>query len=104
MDSMGMDEKTAARLRRALTHINPQSTYYALTFTATDDGQLEWSMQSGYVGAGSKPFWELRAPVPVNPGVMRELWIDIGQTCICVNDNEALFFFLRAGGNALVEE
>ncbi|NEK85419.1 HNH endonuclease [Blastococcus saxobsidens] len=99
-----MSDEEMVRLRDALQFVDPDSTYFALTFTASDDGRIEWSMETGLVGAGSKPYWELRAPVPVRAEVMRRIWIDLGQTCVVVNDNETLFYFLRLGGNGLIEE
>lgn len=104
MGGMALDEGTATRLRSALARVDLDAIYYALTLTATDDGHIRWASQTIYVGPGAKPYWELRVSAPVNALSMRRAWGDVGQTSIVVADLGTLSFFLRAGGNAHVEE
>lgn len=87
-----------------LDRINAEVTYYAMTLTASTDGQMQLSTQTHFVGNGSKPLWEMRAASPVHAENMRELWRSIGQPSIVVNTERSLLFFMRAGGNAVVVE
>lgn len=103
-----MSEPVKARTRdellAELQRVDEAATYYALTLTATADGQLRRTTQTRFVGAGSKPMWEMRAASPVYPKKMRAAWRELGQNSLVVNSDRSLVFFLRAGGNAVIAE
>ena len=80
------------------------TTYYALTLTADRDGNVSWSTVSEWVSWGSREMWEMRAPGLVDPGKMGAAWSVVRQRFLVVNDLRSLGFFLKAGGNALVEQ
>jgi hypothetical protein len=101
---MAMDAETFERLRAALSRVEPNAHYYALTLTADEDNRIMWSCQSSCVGEGTKVMWELRGPCLVHPGKMLTLWQRIGQPGIVVGDRETFGIFLRVGGHAIVEQ
>lgn len=104
IEVMAMDNETLQRMRAALSCVEADARYYALTLTADEEGRITWSAQSSWVGGGTKATWELRAPRPVHPGKMLALWKSIGQSGIVVGDRETFGIFLRVGGNAIVEQ
>jgi hypothetical protein len=82
----------------------PGRKYYAVTLTATHDGKLHWASQSGFAGkTDDNPPRELRAPCEVIPERMRNLWLDLGQPSIVVNDDRDFAVYLLIGGNALIQ-
>jgi hypothetical protein len=93
-----------AELVAELGRIELDTTYYALTLTASSEGEVQWGTQTQFVGSGSKPMWEMRAASPVIPDHMRDLWNGIGQKSIVVNSKRALMLLMRAGGNGVVAE
>lgn len=99
LDSQARDD-LAAELQR----IDEDVTYYALTLTASPDGQLQRTTQTQLVQGGSKPMWEMRTASRVRPEKMRYLWKAIGQPSVVVNSERTLMFFMRAGGNAVIAE
>lgn len=101
---MAADDETFKRLSAALSRIEANAHYYALTLTADEDNRIIWSCQSSWVGEGTKAMWELRGPSLVHPGKMLALWKSIGQPSIVVGDRETFVIFLRVGGHAIVEQ
>jgi hypothetical protein len=81
-----------------------RSSYYALTLTADDAGNVIWTSVSEWVGHGSKLMWEMRAPGLVNPYRTQLAWRTAGQDNVVVNERAALGNFLRTGGSALVAQ
>lgn len=85
--------------------IDPQSKYFAISFTASDSGGIEYGIQTHWAGWADGEFGrELREASLVRPEAMVRLWAGAGQPCLVVNEEPDLFVFLRVGGNALVEE
>lgn len=91
-------------LAAELSRIDDAYSYYALTLTATPEGQLRTMTQTEFTGPGSKPMWEMRRASQVHPRKMRRLWRDIGQGSVVVNSEASLAVFTRIGGNAIIEE
>lgn len=87
-----------------LSRIDNDVTYYALSLTASPDGQVQRTTQTQFVGFGSKPMWEMRTASPVHAKNMRYLWTSTGQHSMVVNSERALMVFMRAGGNAVIAE
>jgi len=82
----------------------PGARFYAITLTATSDGKLHWASQSGFVGmTKDNPPRELRAPCEVFPEKMRNLWLEIGQPCVVVNNDQDFAVYLLIGGNAIIQ-
>lgn len=44
-----------------------EAGYYALTLSADKAANIVWSSVSQWVGEGSKPMWEMRAPGLIDP-------------------------------------
>jgi hypothetical protein len=101
---MAMDDETFERLSAALSRVEANAHYYALTLTADEDNRITWSCQSSWVGRGTKATWVLRGPCTVHPAKMLSLWKRIGQPGIVVGDRESFMIFLRVGGHAIVEQ
>lgn len=80
------------------------SKYYALTLTATADGKIQWSAQTGFHGVtDTKPPREMRGPCRVDGRKMLDLWRSIGTPGLAVDTRQHLAVFLHLGGNAIVE-
>lgn len=88
----------------AHARIEDGASYYALTLTADETGNVVWSSFSGWVGRGSKTMWEMRAPSLVNPHRAQAAWKTALQPSVIVNDITSFGSFIRAGGNALVKQ
>ena len=79
--------------------------YFALTLTADENGRINWSAQTHWIGfSDQRKGWEIREPSLVHPTNMLRLWTGVGQPFLVVNSPVDLHVFLRAGGNALVEK
>jgi hypothetical protein len=91
-------------LAAELSRIDDTYNYYALTLTATPEGQLRTMTQTEFAGPGSKPMWEMRRASQVHAQNMRSLWCGIGQGSVVVNSEPSLAVFMRIGGNAIIEE
>ena len=102
--SLSIDSNRWAELVADLGRVDANVTYYALSLTASPDGQIQRSTQTEYVGGGSKRMWEMRQASPVCPDKMRAAWKALGQSSVVVNAPPGLSFFLRVGGNAVVAE
>jgi hypothetical protein len=89
-----------------MQRIIPDSAYYAITFTADHSGKIWWSAQSCWEGFADEDFrTEIRSASLVIPDKMTELWSDLGQPYVVVNDRTHLAVYLMLlGGNALVEQ
>jgi hypothetical protein len=91
----------AAEMRR----IVPDNAYYAITFTADENGKIWWSAQSNWENCGNDVHTEIRSASLVIPDKMARLWSDLGQPFVVVNEITHLYKYLRwIGGNALVEQ
>jgi HNH endonuclease len=86
--------------------IIPDTSYYAITLTADESGQIQWSVQSYWVGYADDDFHTvIRAGDLVIPDRIVGLWTDLGQPYVVVNEMAHLYLFLMMlGGNALVEQ
>lgn len=93
-----------AALAAELSRIDATYTYFALTLTATPEGQVRTMTQTEFAGPGSKPMWEMRRASQVHAQNMRSLWRGIGQGSVVVNSEASLAVFMRIGGNAVIEE
>ena len=88
-----------------MPRIIPDSAYYAITFTADQSGKIWWSEQSCWEGFADEDFrTEIRSASLVIPDKMTELWSDLGQPYVVIDDRTHLAVYLMLlGGNALVE-
>ena len=93
---------TAAEMRR----IDPQNSYYAVTLTADERGDIGWSVQSSWAGFVNEGDFttEVREASLVIPDRMAELWSSVGEPCVVVNKESHLYAYVMMGGNALVEQ
>lgn len=99
---LGLDRQ---ELITELKTIDPDDHYYAITLLGSDEGKIQWSTQTEWVGwVGGKPGREIRKGSLVKPEYMAEHWNKVGQGCLVVNSRRGLFIFLRLGGNALVKK
>jgi hypothetical protein len=99
---LGMDRH---ELVTELKTINADDQYYAITLLGSDDGKIQWSTQTHWIGwIGDKPGREIRKGSLVNPEYLAKHWTEVGQGYIVVNSRRGLFIFLRLGGNALVKK
>lgn len=97
------EEKSDGR-GESLVRIKADASYYGLTLGTDHEGNVVWSSVSKWVSGGSKDRWEMRAPDLVDPRRMGAAWRVIGQPFLVVNNRRSLGFFLKMGGNALVEQ
>lgn len=82
----------------------PGHRYYAITLTASRQGNIQWQTQTCFAGfTDTAPRREVRVPCEVIPDRMIAIWKDLAQEFIVVTDHDDLGVFLVAGGNALVD-
>jgi hypothetical protein len=79
------------------------TAFYAMTFTADENGNMTWATQSIWAG-----FDETDSPIEFRQARlvnvrMAHLWADLGQPYVIVRTFEELIIFLMTGGNALIE-
>jgi hypothetical protein len=98
----------ATRLRALavdLDRIEDDGQYYQLTLAASADGRLTWGAYSHFVDwTDDTRRFELRAASLVKPRRLFDLYREIGEPCVVVNNERALNVFLLVGGHALVEK
>lgn len=83
----------------------PESSYYAITFLATDDGKIERYWQSQFKGwADTAKKRELREIAPVYPLKMLQLLEDTGEPGVLVNSREDFLLYFLIGGHGVVEQ
>ncbi len=100
-----MQAKSREEIIRELKTIEPGSRYYATTLLGTEDGKIEWSTFTGWVGwVNGKPGREIRQASTVYPDRMVELWDDLGETYVVVNNVAGLIIYRHVGGHALVKK
>jgi HNH endonuclease len=88
-----------------MREIIPQNSYYALTLTANESGEISWSAQTSWAGFADDDFrTEIRAASLVIADRMGRLWAKLGQPYVVVNETAHLYVYLMIGGNALVEQ
>jgi hypothetical protein len=102
-DAMAVTGMTSEDHRATTDIIEASASYYALTLTADNAGNVVWSSFSEWVGEGSKAMWEMRAPSLVRPQRALAGWVGVRQDWTVVNDLDSLGSFLGVGGHALVE-
>ncbi|WP_080682469.1 HNH endonuclease [Sorangium cellulosum] len=85
---------------------HPEHRYYAITLTANERNNMEWSVHSHFAGfADPENRTEYRAASLVKPDAMLRIWNRIGEPGVVVDTLDALWLFLFVlGGHALVEE
>ena len=82
----------------------PESTYYAITFLATDDGKIQRYWQSRFVGwSDLAKNQEIREIFFVDPIKMLQDFKDIGEQGVLINSREDLFLYLIIGGHGVIE-
>ncbi len=83
--------------------ILPDEQYYALTFTASESGEIFIDGQTMWVGfADEEKKIELREFSLVNAQGMADFWIKFGMPFCVVNDIDDYFNWYKTGGHALV--
>ena len=99
------DRDTRLRALTAdLNRIDDDKQYYQLTLTASANGRLTWGAYSHFVDwTDDTRRFELRAASLVKPRRLFDLYQEIGEPCVVVNDERALNVFLLVGGHALIE-
>jgi len=102
--------KTRSRIEEHIHRLRtqapiPESTYYAITFLATDEGQIQRYWQSRFVGwADRAKNRETREICPVDPVRMLQDFKDISEPGVLVNSWEDLFLYLIIGGHGVIEK
>ena len=94
------------QLAKELKTLDSSITYFAMTMLDVD-GRLSISLQSRFAGwepTRGPSAIELREAAPVLPHMVAELWDDLGEGWIGVTTRQHLALYIRAGGNALIEE
>jgi hypothetical protein len=77
--------------------------YFALELDVNEKGNVVWGTQTKWTGVASgTPRYELREATVVYPDRMRDLWREMGERCMTVNDIHEFVWFLSWGGNALI--
>jgi hypothetical protein len=91
-------DQRLAKLRSAV----PDGKYYALTVTAGEQGEIEWSTQTHWAGYHDEARRiELRQPRLVLPAFVM-FWEEHRQPYAIINRVAELPLFLLGGGNALI--
>lgn len=79
--------------------------HYALTILLSNEGGLEFSTQTSWVGyTEDKPAREIRKASLVHADRMLRAWKEIGQSGMVIEDPKDMALFLAFGGNAVVEQ
>jgi len=79
--------------------------YLQLTLIAGEDGRLEYSTTSHWVGFASlKPLIERRVPSVVDPDWFIDHWASLSLPYMIVSTESELYRYLMTGGHALVEK
>lgn len=83
--------------------IVPDREYYAMTFTASDEGEIYLEGQTMWMGyADEERKVELREFSTVIPQNMAKFWVDFGMPFCIVNDVDDFAKWYVSGGHALV--
>lgn len=101
---MSTEVSALAALMTEIPQVDGSRKYYALTLTASRDGQVQLNTQTIYTRQGSKLMWEMRRASLVNAERMRHAWRVLGQDSVVVNSEPELAVLASIGGNAVVEE
>lgn len=86
-----------------MSHVIDSLDYYAITFTADEAGNIQFDIQTHWIGWGDEKFLtEVRAPTLVHTKQMIEIWKTLGQSYLVVNEPKHFIIYSLLGGHALI--
>ena len=77
--------------------------YYCITLLGNEDGTIEHSVYSQFAGYTNKPRREIRKARFVNPEKLRDLFHELKEPAVIINDEKDLYIFLLIGGHGIIE-
>lgn len=90
-------------LMMEMKRIDPSKDYYAFTFTANEDGKIEFTCHTHWGGWADKEHkTEIREPSLVIPEKMAKVWDMLEQPYLVVNEAIHYVVYQFLGGHALI--